>query len=73
MSYFNYRRAREVKYGAQISHKDLADAAGVATATVVNYLNGKSKPSFDFVVGLSNLTGYDLNTFVSTDEPARQS
>jgi transcriptional regulator with XRE-family HTH domain len=64
MSYFNYKRAREVKYGSQISHKDLANAAGVTSATVVNYLNGKNKPSFDFVVALHKMTGYDLNTFV---------
>lgn len=65
MSYFNYKRAREVKYGAQISHDVLAKEAGVTTATVVNYLSGKTKPTFDFVVALHRLTGYNIETFVS--------
>lgn len=65
MQHFNYRRAREVKYGADISHRQLADSAGVSSVTVVNYLSGKTKPSFDFVVTLSKMSGYPISEFIS--------
>jgi transcriptional regulator with XRE-family HTH domain len=65
VQYFDYRRAREVKYGADISHKQLAENAGISSVTVVNYLSGKTRPSFDFVVTLSRMSGYPVTEFIS--------
>jgi transcriptional regulator with XRE-family HTH domain len=65
VQYFDYRRAREVKYGADISHKQRAENAGISSVTVVNYLSGKTRPSFDFVVTLSRMSGYPVTEFIS--------
>lgn len=58
------KRIKEFRELKQLSQQALADQSGLSRSTINNIESGRQRPSIEFLIDFSEITGYTINTIL---------